>query len=359
MPKRLPLRRFRRGEKRKLMSKLRDRKLPVWVAHRYQLIALIRGGLSTLAAARRIGCAKETAYRCLADFNQFGFRRFERSSNPAGRPSGITRRQAQDLVRIARKRPTDVGLPFTNWSMTKLRDYLLKHQLFPPVRPEWLRRLLHQAGVSWQHTKTWKHSDDPDFKAKKSGFWNYMPVAPNMGQSFATTSSAHWNFVHWQACAGPASENHSGTEQPIPATGAQSNCMHSMMSMPTAWLGECGNERPRRILWPAPPNSELVIRCKYASISSWTTCRPIFVPPTISSRATIWRQSTCPPMRHGSTQSSVNSQHCMRLRSRIQTIPIISPAVGGSIAIFAGETGIMEAPNAISRSLCVSSLERH
>ena len=359
MPKRLLLRRFRRGEKQKLMTKLRDRKLPVWAAHRYLLIGLMRGGLSTLAAARRIGCAKETAYRCLTDFNRSGFRHFERSSNPAGRPSGITRQQVQDLVRIARKRPTDVGLPFTNWSMTKLQDYLLKHQLFPSVSPEWLRRLLHRADVSWQHTKTWKHSDDPDFKAKKSGFSNCMPVVPSMAPSFATTSSALWNFARWLACAGPASENHSGTERPINATKAPSNCTHSMMSMPTAWLGECANERPRRILWAVLPSCEHVIPCKCASISSWTTCRPTFAPPTISSQATTWRPFTCPPMLLGSTQSSVNSRRCMRRHLRTQTIPIILPAGGGSIATFVGEIGTMEAPNAISRSLCVSSLERH
>lgn len=359
MPKRLSLRCFRRGEKQKLMTRLRDRKLPIWVAHRYQLIGLMRSGLSPLAASRRIGCAKETAYRCLADFNRSGFRHFERSSNPTGRPSEITRQQIQDLVRIAQKRPTDVGLPFTNWSVTKLQDYLLKHQLFPSVSSEWLRRLLHRAGVSWQHTKTWKQSDDPDFKAKKSGFSNCMPVVPSMAPSFATTNSVRWNFVRWLACAGPASENHSGTGRRIHAAKAPSNCTLSMISMPTAWSDECVNERLRRILRPVLPNSERVIPSKSASTSSWITCRPTSAPPTISSLATIWRPSICLPMRLGSTQSNANSRRCMQLRSRTQTIPIILPADGESIAICVGGIGITEAPNAISRSLCVSSLERH
>lgn len=170
MAKRLQLRRFHRGEKQILQTKLHDRKLPVWVAQRYRVVAGVRRGHSVWAAACQTGCAKETAYRCVKDFNQCGFRRFERSSNPQGRPSGVTERQRQTLIRLAKKRPTDVGLPFTNWSMTKLQAYLVKHRLFPTVSPEWLRRLLRRAGVSWQRTKTWKRSTDPDLEAKKSGF---------------------------------------------------------------------------------------------------------------------------------------------------------------------------------------------
>ncbi len=170
MPVRIRLRRFRRGEKRLLNSKLRDRKLPVWIAQRYRIVALVYAGLSILAAAHHLSCAKETAYRWIAEFNRCGFRLFDRSSNPAGRPSQLTRRELALLYHIAQKRPTDVGRPFTNWSMTKLQDYLVKRRRFPNVSPEWLRRLLRRAKISWQRTKTWKQSHDPQFREKKSGF---------------------------------------------------------------------------------------------------------------------------------------------------------------------------------------------
>jgi len=170
MPKRIQLRRFRRGEKKLLNARLHNRKLPVWLAQRYRLIALIYLGLSVLAAARRLSCAKETAYRWIKEFNRRGFRAFDRSSHPEGRPSQLTQAQLELLYHIAQKRPTDVGLPFTNWSMTKLQDYLVKKRHFPNVSPEWLRRQLHRAKISWQRTKTWKQSHDPQFKAKKSVF---------------------------------------------------------------------------------------------------------------------------------------------------------------------------------------------
>jgi transposase len=180
MPKRLKLRRFRRGERQILCDKLHDRKLPTWAMHRYQIIALVREGQSVFHASHQVGSSPKMAYLWVARFNESDFRDFEESSNPAGRPSGLTVQQIQLLMRTAQKRPTDVGLPFTNWSMTKLQDYLVKRRHFPIVSPEWVRRLLRRADVSWQHTKTWKQSHDPDFAAKKSVFWRSMPSVRSM-----------------------------------------------------------------------------------------------------------------------------------------------------------------------------------
>jgi transposase len=170
MARRLQVRRFRHGEKKQLIAKLHDRKLPFWIAQRYRITACVYQELSVRAAAQYLGCAKETAYRCVKDLDRHGFRNFECSSNPDGRPSQITEQQMRTRARVAQKRPTDVGLPFTNWSMTKLQDYLVKRLHFPVIGPEWLRQLLHRIDVSWQHTKTWKQSHDPDFAAKKACF---------------------------------------------------------------------------------------------------------------------------------------------------------------------------------------------
>jgi transposase len=181
MPKRLRLRRFHRGEKQWLKAKLHDRKLPAWAMHRYQIIALIRSGHSAFRGSRQAGCSAKAAYLWLGRFNTSGFAHFEEGSHPEGRPSQLTRQHLKLLHEVVRKRPTDVGLPFTNWSMTKLLDYLIKKRRFPKIGPEWLRQLLHRANVSWQRTKTWKQSHDPDFERKKSVFWRYMPTVRSAG----------------------------------------------------------------------------------------------------------------------------------------------------------------------------------
>jgi transposase len=74
------------------------------------------------------------------------------------------------MIKIALSRPVDLGLPFTQWSIPKLRAYLIKKGLFPDFSNEWVRRLLKREGISLQRTKTWKESPDPDFEVKKTGF---------------------------------------------------------------------------------------------------------------------------------------------------------------------------------------------
>ena len=266
MPKRLQLRRFHRGEKRLLNAKLHDRKLPAWAMHRYQIIALIRTGSSPFAAARRIGCSAKAAYLWLARFNASGFHGFEDSSHPEGRPSELTQAQLKLLCQIAQKRPTDLGVPFTHWSMTTLHAYLVKKRQFPKVSPEWLRRLLHRAKISWQRTKTWKQSHDPQFKAKKSGFWPSMRSVPSVAWSSVTINSDHSNCVRSLAGAGHGNVIRNGSVRPIRANTAWNSCMHSMMCMPIVWSDGCANAKRLGTLSPVSSTCELAIPSNCASM---------------------------------------------------------------------------------------------
>ncbi len=243
MPKRLQLRPFHRGERVLLQAKLCDRKLPAWAMHRSQIISLVRKGYSPFKAAHLIGCSAKAAYLWLERFNASGFTGFEQSSHPEGRPSELSRCDLNLLYHIAQKRPTDVGLPFTQWSMTKLHAYLVKQRRFPKVSPEWLRRLLHRAKISWQRTKTWKQSHDPQFKAKKSVFWHCMPNDRNVGSSSVTINLVRWNYAPLRARAGHAIGIRNEIVQPIRANAGSNSCMAFMMCIPTAWSVVCANTK--------------------------------------------------------------------------------------------------------------------
>lgn len=51
----------------------------------------------------------------------------------------------------------------TQWSLSKLREYLVSQKIIAGVSLEWLRQLLRRHGIRWRRTKTWKHSTDPHF----------------------------------------------------------------------------------------------------------------------------------------------------------------------------------------------------
>jgi hypothetical protein len=55
--------------------------------------------------------------------------------------------------------------PFTTWSLTKLVEHLgIRERI--SVSTETVRQVLRAAGISWQATKTWKASRDPEFTVK-------------------------------------------------------------------------------------------------------------------------------------------------------------------------------------------------
>ena len=124
-------------------------------------------------------------------FNASGFTTFERHPNHVGRPLIIDGEQVRALIGVALSRPQDLGLAFTQWSVSKLRAYCLENGLIPPISSEWVRCLLRREGVSYQHTKTWKQSPDPDFEVKKTASSTSTNAAPQAAPSSASTSVAH------------------------------------------------------------------------------------------------------------------------------------------------------------------------
>ena len=80
-----------------------------------------------------------------------------------GRPKTITEQARRQIRLIARCRPRDLGLAFSAWSLSKLAEYLVTTGVVASISRESTRQILRAGGISWQATKTWKASADPDF----------------------------------------------------------------------------------------------------------------------------------------------------------------------------------------------------
>lgn len=186
---RLRLRALTEEEQSWLRRRLREKELPAKLHERYRIIDLVRRGETATAAARLVGCSEGKAQHWVHRFNAGGFATFERQPNHPGRPPIISSEQLRALIRVALSRPEDLGLPFTQWSVSKLRAYCLSAGLIPPISGEWVRCLLRREGVSYQHTKTWKRSPDPAFEAKKTASSTSTSGLPRAERSSASTSA--------------------------------------------------------------------------------------------------------------------------------------------------------------------------
>src|SRR6202022_442503 len=70
------------------------------------------------------------------------------------------------IVTAARTRPEKPVQPFTHWSLRKLPGYLAGVGRLLGTGRERLRPVLHERDISFQRTRTWKESTDPDRDAK-------------------------------------------------------------------------------------------------------------------------------------------------------------------------------------------------
>lgn len=168
-PKSIGLRPLKSNERQVLTQKLHDKTLAVRIYERYRVIAEALQGRDPKEIADRVGVHFTMVYDWIHRFNAQGFTGFEDAPNPKGRPPSLSSRQVRQLIGTALARPPDLGLPFTQWSVAKLKEYCTRKKLLPVFSDEWVRRLLRREGISFQRTKTWKDSPDPHFEAKKTG----------------------------------------------------------------------------------------------------------------------------------------------------------------------------------------------
>ena len=101
-------------------------------------------------------------------FNQKGLAALDPQAG--GRPRLISDEDVQVIMTTAATRPENLGLPFMHWSL-RMPAACLAARPARPARPvrigrEGLRQILHAGQISFQQTRIWKESTDPDKDAK-------------------------------------------------------------------------------------------------------------------------------------------------------------------------------------------------
>lgn len=134
---------------------------------RRALVVLASAGGNTVAVIARLAATSHDRVReVIHRFNESGMS----SLDPrwaGGRPRRITTDDEAFIVETATARPEALGLPFSRWSLRKLAAYLADNgERVVRVGRERLRQILHAHDITFQRTKTWKESNDPDRDCK-------------------------------------------------------------------------------------------------------------------------------------------------------------------------------------------------
>jgi transposase len=134
---------------------------------RAMVVLASAGGNTVPAIARLVQADEDSVRQVIHRFNEMGMASLD-PQWAGGRPRQISPDDEAFIVETANTRPETLGLPFTRWSIRKLADHLVHNTGTHRVRigRERLRQLLHKHEITFQRTKTWKESTDPDREAK-------------------------------------------------------------------------------------------------------------------------------------------------------------------------------------------------
>ena len=167
---------------------------------RAMIIMASASGTPVPAIARRVAAEEDTVRDVVHLFNRKGLAALD-PQWAGGRPRLISDEDIEVIVTAATTRPEKLGLPFTHWSLRKLAAHLASRARPVRIGRERLRQILHEQGISFQRTRTWKESTDPDRNAKldridyvtshfadrcfASGQFGPLSIRPEHGSSWA------------------------------------------------------------------------------------------------------------------------------------------------------------------------------
>jgi transposase len=155
-------RRLTDQEGRRLQQIVRRGKHESIRVRRAMIIMASASGTTVPAIARLVAAHEDTVRDVIHAFNERGLAALD-PNWAGGRPRRITDDDQDYIVATATTRPAKLGRPFTHWSLRKLADYLDNNTVRRVrIGRERLRQLLRERGISFQRTRTWKESKDPD-----------------------------------------------------------------------------------------------------------------------------------------------------------------------------------------------------
>jgi transposase len=136
---------------------------------RATMILASASGTPVAAIARLVVADEDTVREVIHAFNAKGLAALD-PQWAGGRPRLISDDDTGFIVTTATTRPGALGIPLTHWSVRKLVAYLARDaDRRIVIGRERLRLILREHHISFQRTRTWKESTDPDKDANWTG----------------------------------------------------------------------------------------------------------------------------------------------------------------------------------------------
>ncbi len=214
---------------------------------RAMMLLASAGGNRVPVIAQLVQADEDTVRDVIHRFNEIGLACLD-PQWAGGRPRLLSPDDEDFVVTTATTRPAKLGQPFTRWSLRKLAAYLRRvHGRVIRIGREALRRLLARRGVTFQRTKTWKESPDPDRDAKLDRIEEVLDRFPE--RVFAFDEFGPLGIRPTPEQAGQSRDAHSGCRPPTAAPTASGTSTAATRSA-TGCGASTAAARAPRTPWP-------------------------------------------------------------------------------------------------------------
>lgn len=149
-----------------------------------RIILLSIGGLCNRQIAERADCTPQWVRKIIHRFNDGGIDAitwYPFYQDHTGQPRKFTADLVEQIVEVALSPPRQL-IGMNEWSLAKLRAYLIEQKILASISVEHLRTLLRERKVRRRRTKTWKESTDPQFWPKYRAIRRLYNRPPSNGR---------------------------------------------------------------------------------------------------------------------------------------------------------------------------------
>lgn len=136
-----------------------------FVRDRAKILLLSSKKYTAKEISGRIGCEIRKVRRTIKLFNKTGLKSLKRGKARGAKPR-FTKEQRAEILQIVSTNPTILGLPYTTWSLRKIKKYLINQNVVDYISIYTIREILKSEKMKIKKSKRFQYSNDPDFAKK-------------------------------------------------------------------------------------------------------------------------------------------------------------------------------------------------
>jgi transposase len=122
---------------------------------RLRIVRMSAQGCRVQEVSREVDLHPINVRKWIHRFNEDGIDGLRSGKSP-GRPPVFSTQQRERIVEVASVDPRQLDMNFSQWSLQRLRKYLIQNEIIDQISVETIRQVLRAHGIKHRLTRSWR-----------------------------------------------------------------------------------------------------------------------------------------------------------------------------------------------------------